>query len=677
MENLKNRVFTELLPFVMKPGRYTGNEFNTHPKNWGDVDLTFALIFPELYELGMSYVGFDILYHVLNKQPKIVAERAYAPDVDLEALLREKNIPLFSLENKMPLAAFDILGFTFQYELHATNILNILNLAQLPLYSRERDESHPLVVIGGPCAHNPEPMADFVDVVVLGDGEDIILELCQAVTTAKAQKHSREKLLRDLSQISGIYVPQFYQIQYQQSGEIKSIQPTIPEAPEVITARILDRLEPENYPEKPIVPLIPITHDRFSMEIMRGCTRGCRFCNAGMIYRPVRERPVDELYNYAKTVIEKTGYEEFSLVSLSSSDYTYITELLTRLSKFTKDKQVRLSLPSLRPETFSSQVAQHASNIKKSGLTLAPEAGTERLRRVINKTNSNADLLNAVKLAFENGWQLIKLYFMIGQPTETTEDLDGIVNLINDVVKLAKSFGGKKVNVSLSPFTPKAHTPFQWEHQNSLNEFREKVQYIRKQQKYRSLKISWRDPEVAFAEGVISRGDRRVGQVILNAWQNGAKFDAWTQYFSFETWQKAYDSAGIQPEFYHRQHEIDGLLPWQHLSLGITDAYLKLENQRAHRVEETDDCRLSGCNSCGLMEHPVCQTLQNPADILTPESTAPVPETAPEQPPRERTTSAEATHLRIKYAKGQTMRFLSHLDIIRIFERSFRRAGIP
>ncbi|MBN1348949.1 TIGR03960 family B12-binding radical SAM protein [candidate division KSB1 bacterium] len=678
-------VETELLPFVNKPGRYAGNEFNSIIKDWDQIKVSFGLIFPELYELAMSYQGFSILYHLLNRDPGIVAERIFAPDEDFEALLRIKDAPLFSLETKRPLKAFDILGFTVQYELHYTNILNVLDLGKIPLITTERDDTVPLIIAGGPCVFNPEPLSNYIDAFVIGDGEEVIFELAHVVELAKQEKWGRRETLKRLTQIEGVYVPEFYVAQTSPDGKFAGMKPVEQDVPATITARIIPELKAENYPENPIVPLIDITHNRLGIEIMRGCSRSCRFCNAGMIYRPVRERPVDEIVSYTMKALQSTGYEEVSLLSLSTSDYSKLQDLLSKLITLLNKKQIKLSFPSLRPETFISQISAFANEMRnKGGLTLAPEAGTTRLRGVINKTNTNEDLLKAVQFGYENGWTLVKLYFMLGLPTETREDLDGLINLIWEVIGLARASWGKKINVSLSPFIPKPHTPFQWEGLCDLEELREKVYYIKKNLRYKHLDLSWRDPEIAYLEATLARGDRRVGTAVYHAWKAGAKFDGWTNKFDYQIWDNAFKVSKIDPNDFVKARATDEIFPWDHISKGITRAFLLKEREKATAFHTTLDCREDTCHGCGLMQQPECQKVLSPesqrkrlesaeiANSLSAKTASPqAVDTRLNEP------TGDAYFLRINYRKNAEMRFTSHLDMIRIFERAFRRSELP
>lgn len=669
MNNLEKILTEEIFPLVSKPGRYIGNEFNIIKKDWSKVDVSFGLVFPDLYELGMSYIGFEILYHILNRESNLAAERIFAPGIDLEKILRERDLPLFSLETKKPLRQFDVLGFTLQYELHYTNILNILDLGGITLQSKERKNDEPLVIAGGPCAFNPEPLADFMDGFVVGDGEEVVLEIAQLIKEKKERHSNRQDILQGLANITGVYVPQFYQV----SNGV--ITPRLEGLPTKITARTIQSLSSQNYPDNPLIPHIEVTHDRYSMEIMRGCTRGCRFCNAGIVYRPVREIDVQDLVSKAINVIKNTGYEEISLVSLSTSDYSQLHELLNTLIQTLNKKMVNVSFPSLRAETFTPEIAKFAKTVKKSGITLAPEAGTDHLRKVINKNNTTDDLLRAVTVAFDEGWNLIKLYFMIGHPDETDEDLFGIVSLINQIVSIAQKYQGRNVNVSISPFSPKPHTPFQWVAQNSIDELKRKISLLNQEIRSKRVKLNWREPEVSFLEAVLGRGDRRLSGVIKKAWELGAKFDAWSEHFDFEIWRSAFEACGIDPQEYVRARDLDENLPWDHISKGVTKSFLKNEFQKAFNEDETSDCKTSGCNACGLMKHQVCQEIIHQKKPAL-KSVASTDSFGRSKRLVKATVPPSLRHIRLRYSKGDEIRFTSHLDMIRIFERSFRRSDI-
>ncbi len=612
MEHVGNKIpdLNEILHQVTRPARYTGGEWNSTVKDWGKTPIRVALIYPDLYEIGMSNMALPILYELLNNQPDVLAERAFPPWVDMAAALRQANIPLFSLESRHPLKEFDILGFSLGYELTYTNVLNMLDLARIPVLASERNVSHPLIIAGGSCVLNPEPMSDFIDLFVIGDGEEAVLELLDSFRGWKASGKgaSREILLRQMATIPGVYVPSLYRVDYLPDGRLKSITPAVPEASPTIQRRIVNQLPPPV--TKPVVPFIEVVHDRGAVEIQRGCSHGCRFCQAGIIYRPVRERPPAEVLQAVGEIITSCGYNEVSLVSLSTCDYTHIEELVASLSR--QYPGLAISLPSLHLGSFSVELMDSLPAHKKTGLTFAPEAGSERLRRIINKDITEEELLKTAAAAFDRGWTGLKLYFMLGLPAETTDDIQDLIHLVEKVRSLGRQVKGRtpQIRINLSTFVPKPHTPFQWVAQEDEESLTAKQELLREGLKRKGIKLSWTDPKASLLEGALSRGDRRLGKVIHRAWQLGGIFDSWGEQFNYELWARAFAEAGLEPGFYaRRQRSLDELLPWAHIDIGVTADFLKREYQRALDQKQTADCRGDGiCNACGLeRQQPVCQ----------------------------------------------------------------------
>jgi radical SAM family uncharacterized protein/radical SAM-linked protein len=665
LENLKELIEKDLLPYITKPGRFLGNEIGAaaHPR---DNRVSAALAFPDLYDLGMSNLGLSILYHLINNSPNGRAERVFAVSDDVAEIMRSKNIPLFSLETKTAIKNFDLVGFNSATELNYTNILAMLDLAGIPLLAAERSEDDPLVVIGGGCAFNPEPMADFADFFFLGDAEEAILEIINSLN--KNRELSRIDKLKHLAEIEGVYVPLFYADEYDNNGDFSSLTPTSEEIPSKIKARAIKELKNSIYPKTPVVPYVEVVHDRLPIEIMRGCGHACRFCQATVIYKPARARRVDNILAQSITSLEKTGYDELTLLSLSSGDYPEIEKLVRQLVERLEKKHVTISLPSLRISSLSLELARMITENRKTGLTFAPEAGTERLRKVIRKPLDEETLTNVLTEAFKQGWQTIKLYFMIGLPTETEEDLNGIAELVNRLCRISDKFRGRRnFNITISTFSPKSHTPWQWERQISVDETFSKIDFLKQAIRQRNVTLKFHNPRTTWLEGILGRGDRKLGRAILRAYRLGAHMDGWSETFNFDVWQKAFEEENINPEKYLQERSTGKPLPWDHIekglskesllkelakSRGLTEVVGSLDRETDTLTEPKKSKRKEGENQISYGRTP--KTLKTPSPIAVPQS-----------------------RLRVRWGRNGLARFLSHLDNIRAIERALRRANLP
>jgi radical SAM family uncharacterized protein len=594
-----------ILPLVKKPARYAGGEWNAVHKVWEETELKVVFAFPDVYEVGMSYLGLQILYNIVNSRLDTLMERVFAPWPDMADMMRENRLPLFALESRRPVKDFDIVAFTLQYEMSFSNILCMLDLAGVPLRSGERKEEEPLIIAGGPCAFNPEPLADFIDIFVIGEGEEVVNELLDVVSAGRRKKLAKKDILFDAAKLQGVYVPSLYQVFYREDGAFLKIRPLREDVPEKVTKRAVKDFDGASFPLKPVVPNTEAVHDRMMIEVLRGCTRGCRFCQAGMIYRPVREKNPETVLRQTAELVKNTGYNEISLTSLSTSDYSPVLEVIRAIADKHAQQGINVSLPSLRVDHFSVELAKEVQRVRRSSLTFAPEAGTQRLRDVINKGVTENDLMETAGAAFREGWHAVKLYFMIGLPTENDEDIEGIVQLARGVLALGRKNsvprGRLKVTVSVSSFVPKAHTAFQWEPQAPIESLKRKQDELSRKTRDRSLTLNYHNADLSFIEAAFARGDRRLGAVLINAFKLGCRFDAWSEYFKIKLWLEAFRQAGLDPEWYaSRSYKYEDPLPWDHIDPGISKQYLILEHKRALEGIVTGDCRTGSCPGCGV-----------------------------------------------------------------------------
>jgi len=664
---MRKKSIQDVMPLIERPSRYLGNEVNIIKKDPDRVKLKFALVFPDLYEIGTSHFGLQILYSILNKKKEVYAQRVFAPGIDMEDHLRALNIPLVSLETKTPVSDFDLIGFSILYELNYTNILNILDLAGIPFYSSQRDDSYPLIVGGGPCTCNPEPIADFFDIIVVGDGENVILEITDTWLKFKeSQNNGKESLLKLMSKIEGVYIPAFFKPEYYENS-IQTVRPKYSDYTKV-TRAIARNLDTLAFPDAPIVPYGKPVHDRLRLEIARGCTRGCRFCQAGMIYRPVRERSAEKLLELSEKALATTGYEDISLLSLSTGDYECIIPLMQRMMEKCETRHIAISLPSLRAGTLTPELMSLIKKVRKTGFTIAPEAGTQRLRKFINKNISEKEIIETVQDSFDLGWQVIKLYFMIGLPSERKEDIQGIVDLVKKLRKI-KGKNGKwgKINVGVSTFIPKPHTPFQWEPQLLLDEAKERINWIKSNLKMPGIKVKWHNPDTSMLEGLFARGNRQLSRLLVSAHKKGCKFDSWSDRFDFGLWQEACEDTGVDiDDFNRRKRKFDEPLPWDHIDTKVSKDFLKEERERAENLESTGDCRKGDCKGCGVCDF----------EVIEPKIFESCKKENEKFAIKENSLNNVYRKLKVSYSKTGQAKYFGHLELVNIMFRAIKRADI-
>ena len=651
---------------IRRPSRYIGNEINSIKKDPASIDVSIALAFPDIYDIGMSHLGLKILYHILNSHNWLAAERVFSPWVDMETELRRRKIPLATLETNSPLSLFDIVGFSLQHELSYTNVLSMLDLAGIPFLSKDRGDEFPLIIAGGPACFNPEPVADIFDVMVIGDGEEAALKICRSVREAKQNKINRTELLSQLCRIPGVYIPSYFHVQYSPEGTVDTIEPLV-SGYHYVEKTILPNIDSYSWPDHQIIPFTELVHDRVAIEIARGCTRGCRFCQAGMIYRPVRERNPESILKKIEETLKHTGYEEASLLSLSSGDYSCIEPLLKALMDRLAGENIALSLPSLRIDSLSPLLVNEIKRVRKTGFTLAPEAGNDRLRKIINKGLTQEDILETARVVYDAGWNLMKLYFMIGLPFEEKGDILDIIDLARQILDLADKKGRKaRLNISISTFVPKSHTPFMWIPQIPLEESRRKIKFIREGLKGSRVRVKWNQPELSWLEGIFSRGDRRLNKVLIEAWNQGARFDAWSEHFKFGLWEEALSRSGLDPCFYLlRERTLDEVLPWDHIKSGVTKHFFRNEWKKAQQEKLTPDCR-EKCLECGVCNHKTVDPVLFKNWKFSSINQVPPKKPSVDKPEKYRLTFSKLSHAR----------YLGHLELARIFMRAFRRAGL-